>query len=183
MRVHIGKQQTMINFARMMRQFIAFLHGVIDWFYPPFRRVMPLQTFRYAACGGGNTILDICLFMFAHDVLLEGQMFRTAYLTLTTHIAAFLFSLLFTFPIGFFLSRYVVFEEASVRKREQLPKYLAVVIGAILMNYFCLKVFIETLHLQTLLSKLLTTVIVVAFSYYSQKYFTFKPRPDSESDF
>jgi putative flippase GtrA len=167
----------------MLGRFIVLIHGVIDWFYPPFRKVMPVQTFRYAACGGGNTLLDICLFMFAHDFLLEGEMFRTSYVTLTAHIAAFLFSFIFTFPIGFFLSRYVVFEESSVRKREQLPKYLAVVMGAILMNYFCLKVFIETMKIQPLASKILTTVFVVAFSYYSQKYFTFKSKPDDTDEF
>src|SRR5258708_8827168 len=36
--------------------------GFIDFFFPPFCRIMPLQTFRYAACGGANTFLDIFLF-------------------------------------------------------------------------------------------------------------------------
>jgi putative flippase GtrA len=141
---------------------------------------MPLQTFRYAACGGGNTMLDIGLFFFAHEVLFKGALIQTPYLTLTPHIAAFLFSFVFTFPIGFFLSRYVVFEEASVRKREQLPKYLIVVVGAILLNYFFLKVFIETLAMKALIAKLLTTIFIVAFSYFSQRHFTFKSSPDTE---
>jgi putative flippase GtrA len=156
--------------------------SIIDWFYPPFRRIMPLQTFRYAACGGGNTLLDIGLFVFAHDFLLEGKMFNIYSVTLTSHIASFLFSFLFTFPLGFFLSRYVVFQESTARKREQLPKYLAVVTGAILLNYFCLKVFIETMNVQALFSKLMTTVVVVAFSYFSQKYFTFKADAPTESE-
>jgi len=150
------------------------VRSIIDWFYPPFKRVMPLQTFRYAACGGGNTLLDIVLFFFAYHFLLEGEMITFYSLTLTAHIAAFIFSFFFTFPFGFFLSRYVVFQESTARKREQLPKYLAVVMGAILLNYFCLKVFIETMNVQPLFSKLMTTVVVVAFSYFSQKYFTFK---------
>jgi putative flippase GtrA len=96
------------------------------------------------------------------------------YDTIKEVIAAFLISFAFTFPIGFFLSRYVVFENTDSRKREQLPKYMVVVLGAILMNYFFLKVFIETMSLSALTAKLLTTIIVVAFSFYSQKYFTFK---------
>ncbi|HCL82631.1 MAG TPA: phenylalanine 4-monooxygenase, partial [Chitinophagaceae bacterium] len=31
--------------------------ALIDFFYPPFRKFISLQTFRYAACGGANTIL------------------------------------------------------------------------------------------------------------------------------
>jgi putative flippase GtrA len=153
---------------------VAFIHTCIDWFYPPFRKVFPVQTFRYAACGGGNTLLDISLFYFGHEYIFNGKLVQLPYVTLTPHIAAFLLSFTFTFPIGFFLSRYVVFENTDSRKREQLPKYMIVVLGAILMNYFFLKVFIETMSMSALSAKLLTTIMVVAFSYYSQKYFTFK---------
>jgi putative flippase GtrA len=167
----------------MINNLVLFLHGFIDWFYKPFKRVMPLQTFRYAACGGSNTLLDIGLFIIFHDLVFKGQNVQTPVITLTPHIAAFLVSFTVTFPAGFFLSRYVVFEEASVRKREQLPKYMAVVAGAILLNYFFLKVFIETFGMMATAAKLLTTCIVVAFSYYSQKHFTFKAKPDPEEPF
>jgi putative flippase GtrA len=167
-------------FRPVIERATVIILSIIDWFYPPFKKVMPLQTFRYAACGGGNTILDIALFIFAHDFLFGGKMIHLYSVTLTAHIAAFLFSFFFTFPIGFFLSRYVVFQESTARKREQLPKYLAVVMGAILLNYFCLKVFIETMNFQAIYSKLLTTILVVAFSYFSQKYFTFKASVQTE---
>ena len=36
--------------------------GLVDFFYPPFSRFMPLQTYRYAACGGSNTALNIFIF-------------------------------------------------------------------------------------------------------------------------
>jgi len=153
---------------------VAFIHSVIDWFYPPFKRIFPIQTFRYAACGGGNTLLDILLFYFGYELIFKGSLVSLPFITLTPHIAAFLLSFTVTFPIGFFLSRYVVFQNTESRKREQLPKYMVVVLGAILMNYFFLKVFIETFFFSALVAKLLTTVAVVAFSFFSQKYFTFK---------
>ena len=34
----------------------------IDFFYPPFRKLMPEQTFRYAACGGANTVLGLTIY-------------------------------------------------------------------------------------------------------------------------
>ncbi|MFN9710048.1 MAG: GtrA family protein [Bacteroidota bacterium] len=153
---------------------VAFIHGCIDWFYPPFRRVFPLQTFRYAACGGGNTLLDISLFYVGYEYIFNGKLVSFPMLTLTPHIAEFLLSFCITFPIVFFLSRYVVFENTESRKREQLPKYMVVVLGAILLNYFFLKVFIETFAFAAIAAKILTTAIVVAFSFFSQKYFTFK---------
>ncbi|MFT3845513.1 MAG: GtrA family protein [Lacibacter sp.] len=158
----------------MLNRIVLFLHGFIDWFYPPFKKLIPKQTFRYAACGGGNTLLDILLFYISYNFILHRQMLETPVMTLSPHIAAFLMSFCITFPIGFFLSRYVVFEGRDVRKREQLPKYMAVVAGSILLNYFFLKVFIETFGMYATPAKILTTFFVVAFSYYSQKHFTFK---------
>lgn len=158
----------------MINKTVGFLHTVIDWFYPPFKKFMPLQTFRYAACGGGNTVLDITLFYISYNFILHKEMLHTPLLTLSPHIAAFLMAFAVTFPVGFFLSRYVVFEGAAVRKREQLPKYMVVVLGAILLNYFFLKVFVETFGMYATLAKICTTFFVVAFTYFSQKHFTFK---------
>ena len=158
----------------MINKTVEFLHGVIDWFYPPFKKFMPIQTFRYAACGGGNTVLDICLFFVSYNYILHKEMVHTPWLTVSPHIAAFLMSFIVTFPVGYFLSRYVVFEGTSAPKREQLPKYMAVVLGSILLNYFFLKVFVETFGMFATLAKICTTVFVVAFSYFSQKHFTFK---------
>jgi putative flippase GtrA len=44
----------------------------------------------------------------------------------------------------------------------------------ILLNYIFLKLFVDQMHLVAEVAKLLTTVIVVSFSFVTQKYFTFK---------
>jgi putative flippase GtrA len=97
-------------------------------------------------------------------------------LTIGPHIAAFLLAFLITFPIGFYLSRYVVWQETDARNRDQLGKYFIVVIGCILLNYGFLKIFVDGWGWYATPSKMLTTVFVVAFSYFSQKYYTFKPK-------
>ena len=41
------------------------LTRIIDIFYlPPLRRLVPLQTFRYAVCGGANMGFDLLLISF-----------------------------------------------------------------------------------------------------------------------
>jgi putative flippase GtrA len=95
-------------------------------------------------------------------------------LTISPHIASFLSAFLVTFPIGFYLSRYVVFQETSVAKKVQLFRYFIVVLGCLILNYIFLKLFVEVFGWFATPSKLATTVFVVAFSYYMQKYFTFK---------
>lgn len=146
----------------------------VDLFYPVFRRFMPLQTYRYAACGGFNTALDICLFFVSYNFILVKQPLELGFITVGAHIASFLMSFLVTFPIGFYLSRYVVFQETSVAKREQLGKYFMVVLGCLILNYLFLKIFVDVLGWYPTPSKIVTTFFVVAFSYFSQKNFTFK---------
>lgn len=150
--------------------------SVVDFFYPFFRKLMPLQTFRYAACGGFNTVLDISLFFVSYNFILEKQPVHLGFLTIGPHIAAFLIGFMVTFPIGFYLSRYVVFQETSVRKAKQLAKYFTVVFGCLLLNYAFLKLFVDLFGWYPTPSKMLTTVFVVAFSYVSQKNFTFRPQ-------
>lgn len=156
-----------------------YIRGVIlkfvDFFYPLFRKMMPLQTFRYAACGGFNTCLDISLFFVSYNFILKKQAVHLPFLTISGYIAAFLIGFCVTFPIGFYLSRYVVFQETSVAKREQLGKYFLVVLGCLFLNYGFLKLFVEEFGWYPTPSKILTTVFVVIFSYLTQKNFTFRP--------
>ena len=151
--------------------------SVVDLFYPLFRRVMPLKTFRYAACGGFNTILDITLFFISYNFILKKQAIHISFLTIGPHIAAFLIGFCITFPIGFYLSRYVVFQETAVPKRAQLKKYFIVVLGCLFLNYGFLKLFVEVFKWYPTPSKLITTFFVVAFSYLTQKNYTFKAVP------
>lgn len=136
---------------------------------------MPLQTFRYAACGGINTGLDIVLYAFIYNFVLHQQVLHiTSGIAISAYIAAFIFSFFITFPIGFYLSRYVVWQETSTKKRVQLFRYFLVVLACIFLNYVFLKLFIEQFGWFPTPSKIVTSVIVIAFSYVSQRHFSFK---------
>ncbi|SEM97152.1 Putative flippase GtrA (transmembrane translocase of bactoprenol-linked glucose) [Chitinophaga rupis] len=151
---------------------------VIDFFHRPFARLIPLQTFRYLACGGGNTALDIVLYFIMYNFVLHKQMVHLPFVTITPHIAALFMSLAITFPTGFLLSKYVVFSESNLRGRTQLFRYFMLVSACILLNYVFMKLFVEHLHIYPTISKILTTFFVVCFSYLTQKKFTFKVKPE-----
>jgi putative flippase GtrA len=150
------------------------IENTIDFFHPPFQKVMSKLTFRYAACGAANTSLDIFLFFISYNFIFKKQMVELPFITISPYIAAFMLSFIFTFPIGFLLSRYVVFQGSPMGGRKQLFRYFLTVLGAILLNYIFLKLFIEKFHIYPTVAKILTTFIVVGFSYISQSYFTFK---------
>lgn len=148
--------------------------GVIDFFYQPFRRLMPIQTFRYAACGGGNTLIDIFLYFVFYNFVLKKQVVILPAGAISPHIAAFLMSFAISFPTGYLLNRYIVFPGSILRGRVQLFRYFLLVVMCVFLNYIFIKLFVEHFHIFPTVSKMLTTVIVVSFSYLTQKNFTFK---------
>jgi len=149
--------------------------AMIDFFYPAFNKVMDKQTFRYAACGGANTVFDIAIFSITHNYILHKEIVNIGSFAISPHIAAFLFTFPISFITGYFLMRYVVFPEAaSTRKRVQMSKYLSIVFVCIVLNYGFLKLFVEVLGWWPLPAKIATTFFVVMFSYFSQKKFAFR---------
>jgi putative flippase GtrA len=148
--------------------------SLIDFFYPPFRKFLPLQTFRYAVCGGFNTALDIFVYFISYNFILHKQVLDLGIIAFTPYIAAFIISFLISFPTGFMLMRHVVFPGSSLHGRVQLFRYFMLVLICIILNYIFIKLFVEHFHIYPTISKIITTAIVVSFSYLTQKNFTFK---------
>jgi len=151
----------------------------IDIFYPPFRKLMPEQTFRYAVCGGTNTVLGLLLYFVSYQYILKEQNLDLGFFAFKPHMAALFISFCFNFVIGFLLMKYVVFVDSNLRGRIQLFRYFLAFAINLLLNYILLKLFVEVLHMNALLSQFITTCIVVTISYLSQKHFSFKVKPEA----
>jgi putative flippase GtrA len=150
------------------------IEKILDFFYPLFSKIFDKTTFRYAACGGTNTVFDILLFFVSYNYVLHKQNFVLSSIVLTPHIGAFLLAFLVSFPTGFLLMRFVVFQESALKGRVQFFRYFITVTISLTLNYFFLKLFVERFHIFPTIAKILTTFIVVGFSYVSQKNFSFK---------
>lgn len=160
---------------RRLHRTIRFLIlHTVDAFYPPFKKLMPMQTFRYAACGGGNMALDIFLYTVFYNFVLLKENTSIGFVTISPYILSFILTFFITFPLGFYLSRYVVWQETSTRKTIQAFRYFLVVMACILLKYVLLKLFIEVLGWWPSFANLMTTVIVVTFSYFTQRHFSFR---------
>lgn len=169
----------MIQFLRNIRdQFIR----LIDWFYFPFLHFIPKEIYRYAVTGGLNTILDLTLYFIIYRYILDKQLVDLGFVAISPHIAAFLIVFPITFLTGFILAKYVTFSASELKGRIQLFRYGLTVFGAILLNYFFLKLFVEYFGWYATFSKGVTTVIVVIYSYVAQRYFSFKTAQLSVSE-
>ncbi|HTF29279.1 MAG TPA: GtrA family protein [Flavitalea sp.] len=156
------------------------VNAVIDFFYPPFRRLIPLQTFRYMACGGASTALDIVVYFISYNFILQKQIVYAPFVAVSPYIAAFFIAFAISFPTGFYLNRNVVFTGSTLRRRVQLARYFLLTVACIALNYIFIKLFVERFGIYPTVAKLLTTVIVVSFSYLTQKRFSFKVAKPAE---
>lgn len=152
--------------------------NLVDFFYPPFRKILPIQTFRYAVCGGGNMALNILLFSaFFHFLFEKELVFLPFHLVLNAYTASLFTAFCITFPIGFYLSMFVVFPGSHLRRRVQFFRYFMIVLCNIFLNYSLLKLFVEVFHWFPTPSYIVDTILVVAFTYFSQRYFSFRQKP------
>lgn len=150
------------------------INSVLDFFYPFFSRFMPRQTFRYAACGGGNTILDILIYFISYNYILQKEIVHTPLGAVSPYVMAFLMAFVVSFPTGYLLNRFIVFPGSTLKGRIQLFRYFVLVLVCIVLNYIFIKLFVEQFGIYPTVAKILTTVIVISFSYLTQKHFTFK---------
>lgn len=161
----------MVNLAKHIQLQII---QIIDFFYSPFRKLVPLETFRYAATGGFNTLLDIFLYFICYNFILDKKIIDLQIVSISPYIAAFLIVFPITFFTGFLLAKYITFTNSDIRGRIQLIRYVLSVSGSIFLNYFFLKILVEFGGLWPTLAKIITTGIVVIYSYFVQKFYTFK---------
>ncbi|MEX1203011.1 MAG: GtrA family protein [Ferruginibacter sp.] len=153
----------------------------IDFFYPPFRKMMPAQTFRYAACGGGNAVFGLFTYFIGYQYIFDGLVFDLGFYAFKPHTAAVLLSSFITFLIGFILNRYIVFVESNLRGRIQLFRYFLTFTFNLLVNIVLLKLLVEVLDIHPFISQMITILIVIAISYLTQRHFTFRVNKDGST--
>ncbi len=166
------------------------LTTIIDWFYiPPVKAVLPLQTFRYAACGGLNMGLNLLLYYVTYHYILGRQNLDLGFwdfpgdwfdrhIVISPHIAAGVI----VFPIitftGFWLNKHVAFKHSPLGRGTQFFRYLLSVAGSLALYYVCMKFFVEMCHIWATPSQALTTIVTVVYSYLMQKHFSFRGSAD-----
>lgn len=135
---------------------------------------MNLQTFRYAASGGGNVLLGFLVYFISYKYVLRETQLDFGFYAFKAHVAALFISFCITFPIGFFMSKYIVFSDSVIKGRIQLFRYLMVCLFNLALNYILLKILVERAQVYPVFAQILTTSIVVLFSYLAQRHFSFR---------
>lgn len=144
---------------------------------------MPLQTYRYAACGGGNAMLGLITYFIFIRYIFTAEVADMGFYVFETHIAALFVSSFISFAIGFSLNRYIVFTGSYLKGRIQLFRYFLSFTVNLAINYAMLKLLVEVWGWDAVISQVLTIMLVIAISYFTQRHFTFKVRKDGHATF
>lgn len=165
-----------VEMRKLFTEIGACIRRLVDFFYPPFRRWVPQQVFRYAVCGGANVLWDWVLFFLLVNYVFHQQVVRVGGWAFEAHTAALAVSFPVSTLTGFLLQKYVTFTASDLHGRVQLARYLMVVAFNLLLNYAGLKLFIEVCGFWDTPSKMLVTCLCTLVSYLCQKHFTFRVR-------
>ena len=109
-----------------------------------------------------------------YKYILKEQNFDLGFYAFKPHNAALFASFILNFIVGFTLMKFVVFVDSNLKGRIQLFRYFLSFVFNLTLNYCLLKLFVELLEWDAILSQFITTCIIVLISYLSQKHFTFK---------
>ena len=157
-----------------MRLSELIIKGVDLFYLRPVAALVPLQTYRYAVCGGANMVLDAVWYFVIYHFIVAERFFDLGIVVISPHIASMCVVFPITFFNGFWLNRHVAFRHSPLSGGVQLFRYALSIGGSLLLTYLGLKFFVEVCHFWPTPSKLLTTVITVIYSFLAAKYFTFR---------
>lgn len=164
-----------------MRRLAQIITEIIDFFYRPFEKWMSRQLFRYAACGGGNMVLDWVLYFLIYNFVIGHDLVNLRFAigdwtfaqAITPHIATLCIVFPITLLTGFWLQKYVTFTQSRLNGWRQLLRYIIIVAVNLAINYYGLKLCVETFGWYPTPSKMAITIVTVIVSYLGQKYYTF----------
>lgn len=149
---------------------------IVDMLYiKPFQGLISRSLFGYGLCGALNMALDIVWYFLIYHYLVRGNYVDIGIVVMSPHILSLFIVFPITFFTGFWLNRNIAFRTTKVDSAKQLFRYGLSVVGSVLINYVCMKLFVEVCAIWPTPSKMLTTVISVCYSYIMARYVTFLP--------
>ena len=158
------------------------IRTIIDFFYPPFEKYMPLQFFRYGLIGSVNLLFDWFLYFLIYNLILHHEMLNLGIVTLSSHIAAMTIKIPVVLLSGFLLQKYVTYSSSNLRAGIQLFRYTTVFFINLIINYIGLKILVDNLDFWPTPSNMIVSILTIFISYFSQKHYTFKTASELNSE-
>ncbi len=158
----------------MGKKITALFINFLDLFYPIVKPFMDKQTYYYLACGGGNTLFALFLFYVNYHYIFKMKVVDLGFYAFEPYTLSMFATTAVTFPIGFLMTKYIVWSDSTLETKKQFFRHFVFLIVATVLNYLLLKLMVEVLNWWAMPSQILTTIIIVIFSYLTQRFISFK---------
>ena len=104
-----------------MNKLAQIITKIIDFFYTPFRKIMSEQLFRYAACGGGNMVLDWILYFLIYNFVIGHELVNVQFTIYNVQFAQAITPHIATLCIVFPRSK-ILYVQSHKSKVERIKK-------------------------------------------------------------
>ncbi|MCX2485933.1 GtrA family protein [Pedobacter sp. MR2016-24] len=151
-----------------------YLNKIVVFFHTPFAGIIPLKTFRYGMSGGSNALLNLIVFYISYNYLFDRNLVSFAGFVITPYIAAYIVALCITFPVGFLLNKYFVFQGVKGQVSKQLSLYAGLTVANIFLEYVLLHLLIGRFDIPATLAQCFIIILLSGLSYLFQSYVTFR---------
>ena len=132
--------------------------NIINRFYVrPLRKIIPHQTFLYAACGGGNMFFNWVLYGIIYNFIIQEQAIHIGSVSMSAHDSTYWIVVPIIFYTGFWLNKHIAFAESKLRTRTQLVRYFISVLGVMILSNLGLKFFVEYVGIYPTPSYIITS--------------------------
>ena len=150
------------------------LINIVDMLYiKPLHSLVSRTLFGYGLCGAVNMTLDILWYFIIYHYIVCERFVDLGFVVMSPHILSLFIVFPITFLTGFWLNRNVAFQAVKYSSNRQFVLYSLSVVGSVLINYACMKLFVEVCNIWPTPSKMLTTFVSVSYSYLMARYVTF----------
>jgi len=119
-------------------------------------------------------VLDLVWYFVIYHFVVAERYIDLGFVVMSPHVASLIVVFPITFFTGFWLNRNVAFQATQLGSVHQLWRYALSVVGSLLLNYVCLKFFVEVCGIWPTPAKAVTTAVSVVYSYLAGRYFTFR---------
>lgn len=162
----------------MSRKLGDYFVAALDFFYPLFAKIIPLQVYHYLVCGTLNTLNDWVLYYLIYHYVVDKQIVDLGFVAFTPHIAALILVTPITFTVGFLFSKYITFSGSDLKTARQVFRYGEMLALNFIISYLSMKLLCEVFGFWATPSKMITTVLTTVTGFFVQKHYSFRKRHD-----
>lgn len=142
------------------------------------QKFLKRRLLRFFLSAGIAAIADFVMYFIMINFVLEKSTINVFGRIFKAHEFAFYISYSFGVLVNFTLTKFTVFNNSTLKSRQQFSRFVLIAFIGFYANYGLLKLFVELFGFIPTFSRILAALSLAFVSYYVHKLFTFSVNKD-----